>query len=284
MNAIDPMFSSMVKQWRAMRKISQLELALNVGVSQRHLSFLESGRSKPSREMVLTLCGGLDLSLRDRNQLLTAAGYAPAFRERELGDKEMSIVNRALDMTLAHHEPYPAIVVDRSWNLLKSNVAADSLIGLLGDTEKRWQDIDPSGNRNIYRFTFHPRGMRPFIDNWALVAHHLHIRLQREVAVDPGNASLRSLLADFEEQLGNAGEQSKHSDMPAMERVPPVIGMALRIGSLSLQLFSMVSSFGTALDVTAEELRIETFFPADEETKLFFRQLPRLPTADSLPN
>lgn len=256
-------FSSMLKKWRKLRKFSQLDLALESAVSQRHISFLESGRAKPSREMVLALTEALSMPLRERNLILGAAGFAPVFKERALDSDEMLAVNKALEMTLAHHAPYPAIVVDRNWNLLLSNKPAQALIALLGKPEEVWLAVDPSGDHNIYRMTFHPTGFRSLISNWEQVGAGLLLRLQREVSADPCNHYLSTLLAEASEMIDT---NALNLDGP----IPPVMPMTLKIGGLELKTFSMISSFGTAQDVTAEELKVETFYPADEATRLFF--------------
>lgn len=259
-------FSTLLKQWRGHRRCSQLDLALESNVSQRHISFLESGRAKPSREMVLTLVEALSLPLRERNQMLHAAGFAAVFKERSLDSEEMEAVNHALTMTLQHHDPYPAIVADRNWNLLKSNASAMKLIALLGEQEDVWQAVDPGGDKNVYRMTFSDQGFRPYIVNWSELSRSLMIRLQREVADDPGNASLYAL---WQELKGHIDDQGTLSDRP----LAPVLSMTMRLGEPELRMFSMLSSFGTAQDVTASELRVETFYPADQQTRTFFESM-----------
>jgi len=263
-------FTSMIKRWRKLRKRSQLELSLDAGVSQRHLSFLESGRARPSREMVLGLSEALELPLRDRNQLLTAAGFAPIFKERMLDNVEMKAVQQALEMSLSHHEPYPAIVADRNWNLVMSNDAAVRFMSLLGDLEQVWQRVDPSGDKNIYRMTFHPDGMKSMISNWDELARTLLLRLQREVNADPDNQTLMQLLKDLSE-MSDVDLSVGLAEM--IDPMTPILPMELSANSVTLKTFSMVSTFGTALDVTAEELKIETFFPADDFTKQFFQSM-----------
>ncbi|MCP5162183.1 MAG: helix-turn-helix transcriptional regulator [Hahellaceae bacterium] len=267
MGAVESSFSAMIKQWRNFRKRSQLDLALDAGVSQRHVSFLESGRAKPSRDMVLNLCDVLDLPLRERNQLLTAAGFAPVFKERTLDSQGMATVNKALQMMLDHHEPYPAIVVDRNWNMLLSNRAAVRFLELLGNQNQLWERVDPGGQKNVYRLTFHPQGMKPLINNWNEVSKHLMVRLQREVAADPNNTTLQNLLVELKDQA--SGDATNELN----ENFAPLLPMELGVGNLTLKIFSMISSFGTAQDVTADELKVETFFPADDFTTQFFLRL-----------
>jgi len=259
-------FPATLKRWRKIKRCSQLDLALEAEISQRHLSFLESGRSKPSRDMVLALAEALQMPLRDRNHMLNAAGFSPQFQERALDNHEMKAVNQALEMTLMHHDPFPAIVVDRNWNLLLKNSAAERLVSLLGDPEEVWQNVDPGGNKNVYRMTFSEDGFRPFIANWAELSQGLLLRLQRAVSEDPCNQFLANLLLEASESIG--------APDPTNERaLGPVLPMSLRVGDVQLNTFSMISSFGTAQDVTASELKIETFFPADSFTEAFFRRL-----------
>lgn len=260
-------FSALVKQWRQFRKYSQLDLSLDAGISQRHISFLESGRSRPSRDMVVCLAEALDMPLRDRNQLLTSAGFAPLYKERSLDNDEMKSVQHALELTLKHHEPFPAIVVDSNWNLRMANAPADNLIGLLGEPEEVWQKVDPSGDHNVYRLTIHPDGMRPLIGNWEHLAKMLILRLQRESNADPNNAYLENLL---EEMIELSGIDLGNSMFDICMPLAPVLPMEIHTGDFTLKNFSMISTFGTALDVTADELKVETFFPADDFTRDFF--------------
>ena len=262
-------FTSMIKKWRKLKKQSQLDLSLDAGVSQRHLSFLESGRSKPSREMVLNLAIALELPLRDRNQLLNAAGYASIFKERKLDDAEMKAIHHALEISLAHHEPYPAIVADRNWNVVMTNEAAQRFMGLLGNLKEVWNNVDPSGNKNIYRMTFHPEGMRPLIQNWDELAKTLLLRLQRDAHTDPDNPFLTQLL---KEATVLSGIDLSASLTELATPTTPILPMEVSKGGITLKIFSMISSFGTAQDITAEELKIETFFPADDFTTQFFKQ------------
>jgi transcriptional regulator with XRE-family HTH domain len=263
-------FPHMLKRWRKQRRVSQLDFSLDAGISQKHLSFLESGRSKPSREMVLTISEALDLPLRERNQLLHAAGFAQIYKQRSLDNDEMRMVQDALQLSLKHHEPYPAIVADRNWNLLMANQASLKLVGLLGEPEKVWKTVDPSGDKNVYRMTFSEHGMRPMIANWDELSKHLITRLQRELGADPENKYLAALQQEIlsSENFGDKGDPLDNL-MP----LAPILPMQLSVGDTTLKTFSMISSFGTAQDITAEEIKVETFFPADEFTKTFFQRL-----------
>ena len=265
-------FGGLLREWRGLRKLSQLELALQAGISQRHLSFLESGRSRPSREMVLGLSETLDIPLRERNALLTAAGFATLYRERSLQVAEMEPVRRALELTLKHHEPYPAVVVDRDWNLVMQNTASQRFFGLLGDPAVIWARTCPDGRPNVMRLTFHPEGLRPFIANWELLGPAMLNRLRREAAMLSGPHGLSALL---EELLAYPG-------IPDQWRIPdwehpltPILPMALQKDGLSCSLFTMIAMFGTPQDITVDELRLETFFPADEPTDQLLQQLAR---------
>lgn len=263
-----PNYSKIIKAWRAVRKYSQLTLACDAGISQRHLSFLESGRAKPSREMIINLSEVLDIPLRDRNLILSAAGFAPVYKERTLNDTEMQPVFEALQRSIAHHEPYPAIVIDRNWNLLMANNATHDLIKLLGNPKDVWSTVDPSGKQNIYRLTFHPKGLRPLISNWSVLAPQMLARLQKEVNEDPNNQVLIKLLADI-----IAMTKEDKSDSKSLINIPlmPILPMEITLNGLKLSLFSMISTFGTAIDVTTSELKIESFFPADAQTEAVFK-------------
>ncbi|MBT9608710.1 MAG: helix-turn-helix transcriptional regulator [Aquabacterium commune] len=264
-------FGQLLRQWRSLRKRAQLDVALEAGVSQRHLSFLESSRAQPSRDMVLQLAEVLDVPLRERNLWLHAAGFAPMFQQRALQDDDMVAVREALTLTIKHHEPYPAMVVNRQWDMLMSNAPAERFVALLGQPDEVWQRVDESGGRNVMRMTFHPQGMQPRLKNWPQVATLLLNRLHRELAADPTHQALRQLLADVSHFPGvSAPWRSQHwlSGSP-----PPIFPMEYDLGEHTLKVFSMVSSFGTALDVTADELRVETFFPADEFSRNFFHML-----------
>ena len=260
-------FSKIVKAWRAVRKYSQLALACDAGISQRHLSFLESGRAKPSRDMVINLSEALDIPLRDRNLMLGAAGFAPLYKQRALNDEEMQPVYEALHRSITHHEPYPAIVIDGDWNLLLANDATHSLIELLGDSEKIWADVDPSGLKNIYRLTFHPKGLRSLISNWNILAPQMLTRLQKEANEDH---ALSILLADvIVMSKEDEGYLKPHVNTPLM----PILPMEIALNGMRLNLFSMISTFGTAVDITASELKIESFFPADAQTEQVFKAI-----------
>jgi transcriptional regulator with XRE-family HTH domain len=264
-------FGQLLRQWRGLRKRAQLDLALEAGVSQRHLSFLESSRAQPSRDMVLQLAEVLDVPLRERNLWLHSAGFAPIFQQRALQDDDMAAVLEAVTLTIKHHEPYPAMVVNRQWDMLMCNAPAERFVALLGQPDEVWLRVDESGSRNVMRMTFHPQGMQPRLKNWSQVATLLLNRLHRELAADPTHQALRQLLADVSHFPGVSAPWRSQDWLSGSP--PPIFPMEYDLGEHTLKVFSMVSSFGTALDVTAEELRVETFFPADEFSRNFFDML-----------
>jgi transcriptional regulator with XRE-family HTH domain len=252
----------LLRDWRQRRRLSQLELSVEAEVSTRHLSFVETGRSKPSRELVLHLAEHLDVPLRERNSLLVAAGYAPVYRERRLDDDAMAPVRDALDTILAGHLPYPALIVDAHWNMVAAN---DALRALLVDVAPHL--VEPPVN--AFRVSLHPDGMAPRIENLAEWSAHLLERLRRQIAAsaDPALVELRAELMAY---AGVAEQQSDGEDMAAMLFVPLRLRPPVS-GGEPLAFFSTVATFGTALDITLAELSIESFFPADERTAAALR-------------
>ena len=247
-----------LRDWRTRRRMSQLDLALEAGVSARHLSFLETGRSKPSRDMVLRLCEELSIPLRDRNGLLLAAGFAPAYQERPLEAPEMEPVRRAVAQVLTGHEPFPAAVVDRWWNLVAANrnvsVFLEGVAGHLLEAPA-----------NVFRASLHPEGMAPRIVNLAEWRGHLLDRLRREVAAT-ADARLAELLEEVE-----GYPRPRDSAPPRPPQGAIAVPLVLRHGDRELAFFSTVATFGTPLDVTVSELMIESFFPANPETAAVLR-------------
>jgi transcriptional regulator with XRE-family HTH domain len=236
--------------------MSQLTLSTEAGVTPRHVSFVESGRANPSREMVLTLARALDVPLRERNQMLLAAGYAPLYRETGLDAAEMSQVSAALEQMLAHHEPFPAVVMDRHWNVVRSNDAAASMFAFLLD------GADPADPPNVVRLMF--RSLRPHVANWDDTGEALIQRVHREaVGGIPDPETLRLL----DEVLSLPG-------IPAAWRTPdfsagtlPLLPVVFSKDGLRLSYFSMVTTVGTPQDITLQEIRVESFFPVDERTR-----------------
>lgn len=244
-----PEFGPLLRQWRARRRRSQLDLALETGVSARHLSFLETGRAKPSREMVLRLAEQLNVPLEDRNALLLAAGYAPAYPRRSLDHEEMAAVRAALDHLLHAYLPYPALVVDRTWTLLTANAAAGLLMSGVSPAL-----LEPPVN--VLRVSLHPEGLAPAIRNLAQWRGHVLHRLAREIAAtgDPALVALRDELA------GYPGGESD------VEETGVAIPLRLRVRDHDISLLSTITTFGTALDLTLAELSLEAFLPADGES------------------
>jgi transcriptional regulator with XRE-family HTH domain len=248
-----PRIGTMLRDWRERRRMSQLDLALEAGVSARHVSFVETGRSRPSAEMVLQLAEQLDVPLRDRNALLMAAGYAPAYAQRDLDEEAMGPVRDAIDRLLSGHEPYPAVVIDRHWGL----VAANRAVPLLTAGAPAHLLEPPV---NVLRLSLHPDGLAPRIVNLGEWRAHLLDRLGRQAVVsgDPALFALHEELAAYP-----GGEQGHVPDLEAGSIAVP---LRIRSGDSELRFISTATTFGTASDVTVSELSIESFFPADDVT------------------
>lgn len=256
----------LLREWRGARRMSQMDLALEAGVSTRHLSCVETGKARPSRELVALLAGALDMPMRDRNALLVVAGYAPGYRETALSAPEMSLVRRAIEFILAQQAPYPAFVVNRHWDVLMANDGVTRVFGWL-------RGGAPHGN--IIRQVFDPADMRPFIENWDEVAGDLIRHLHHEVAANPSDKVSRALLA----------EALAYPDVPArwehrqLGTAPiPLMTVVFRKGDQRLTFFSTLTTFGTSRDITLEEIRVECMFPADDATAAFCKALA---TADA---
>lgn len=261
MIAAPPGVGGLLRDWRRRRRLSQLDLSNEAAVSARHLSFVETGRSKPSRELVLHLAEHLEVPLRERNSLLMAAGFAPVYRERSLDDDEMDPVRGALDMILAGHEPYPSVIVDRQWNLVTANTAALTLFtnGVAPTL------LEPPVN--VVRLGVHPDGLGGRVKNLAEFSEHLLIRLQRQLAVSPDP----ELAALYDEVLTYPGVSQASPVLPNPTTLLFVPMLFEGPDGRELSLFSTLATFGTALDITLSELSIESFFPADPATESFFR-------------
>ncbi|SDD40474.1 Transcriptional regulator, contains XRE-family HTH domain [Geodermatophilus telluris] len=247
--AARPDVGDLLRGWRQRRRLSQLDLANDAGVSARHLSFLETGRSRPSREMVLRLAEQLDVPLRERNDLLLAAGFAPAYGRRGLDSPDLAAVTRALERVLAAHEPFPALVVDRSWELVTANAGVAPLLdGAAAHL------LEPPVN--VLRLSLHPEGLAPRIANLAQWRAHVLHRLGREARLtgDPGLAALHRELA----ALPGGTDRSTPDGI--------AVPLRLRTGDGVLSFLSTVTTFGTAVDLTAAELSVEAFLPADDHT------------------
>lgn len=269
-DAARPPFARLLKSWREARKCSQLDLALASRISQRHVSFMESGRARPSRDMVLQLSEALEIPLRERNTLLNAAGFAAMYRETDLKAPAMAPVREALQLMLDHHEPNPVSVVDRAWNVLMINRAMLRVFSLAGDPTQLWHRVCGNGPHNVLKMTFHPEGFRPYILNFEAAAPVLLARTRREAAAT-GSQPLQDLL---DEILGYPGIPAEwRAPSPDAPPPPPVLPLHLAKGETQLKLFSMISTFGTPQDITTDELRVESFFPADAPTAELLRKL-----------
>jgi len=256
---------AILTEWRARRRLSQLDLALAIDVSQKHLSFVELGRTRPSRDMILRLAGGLDLPLRARNDLLISAGYAPVYPERPLDLTEMRGARAALEMILAHHEPYPAIVTDASWNIVMINQAASGLIANCG-AARLGPRTSANSVVNFMQLMFSREGLRPCILNWSQTREALLGRLRRDAVANPGSASCKLLDECEKESAGDSRQEILGHEGP----LEPLASLELKVSGTRLKLFSTYTTFGLPQDITLQELRIDMSFPADEATRLFF--------------
>jgi transcriptional regulator with XRE-family HTH domain len=259
-----PRIGALIRDWRQLRRFSQLDLALEAEISQKHLSFIESGRSRPSREMVLQLAEHLAVPLRERNALLFAAGYAPVYRERPLEDPSLAAARQAIGLILDGHEPYPALAVDRHWTLLAANDAVVRLLGQVADAELLKPPV------NVLRLSLHPSGLAPAIVNLAEWRGHLLARLRQQVRAT-ADTTLAALLAELQDMPGPSGATTAPAHEP--EDAAIVVPLRLRLGDGVLSLISTTTVFGTPVDVTLSELALETFFPADAATAEQLRRL-----------
>jgi transcriptional regulator with XRE-family HTH domain len=255
-------FGEHLRQWRQRRRLSQLDLAHEAEISTRHLSFVETGRSLPSREMVLRLAERLDVPLRERNALLIAAGYAPMYRERSLDDPDLAAARQAVDLILRSHEPYPALAVDRHWNLVAANSMLPHLLA----------GADPAllqGQVNVLRLSLHPQGLAPKIVKLAQWRSHLFERLRQQIHAT-GDAALAALLEELRGYPMPAGADELHLEG---EHLGVVMPFRFRSSFGVLSFISTTTIFGTPVDVTLQELALETFFPADAFTGEVLRKL-----------
>ncbi|SDC59264.1 helix-turn-helix domain-containing protein [Paraburkholderia lycopersici] len=256
----------LLRYWRDVRGVSQLDLSLEAGVSQRQISFIESGRSVPGRETLLTLAQTLDVPLRERNALLLAAGYAPMYSEAPWNAQEMHGVVRALERVVRQHEPFPAIVMDRHWNVLMTNDAAPRFFDCFIDMASR------GGPRNMLHLIFDPQGMRPFVADWDTVSRSLLQRVYRESVGHMVDAGTRRLLDELLAYPDVPHDWKTHHE-PSAAPVMPVIPLGFVSEGVVLRYFSMVTIVGAPQTVVAQELRLECMFPADDETEARHRQL-----------
>lgn len=257
---------SLLRSWREQRRLTQLEVALDAEISARHLSFVETGRSKPGRAMLLAVTERLEVPYRERNEILLAAGYAPAFPERALDDPALSPVRDALDRILAAHDPYPAIAFDRGWDLVAANTAMTALV--------EGVDIDPALLEppvNILRLGLHPRGLAPLIANLGHWRSHFLGRLTQQIAVT-GDSQLGVLLQELSDYPSGEEEASVPPEVEVPDFLGPVRMHAPGGGEWSF--FGMFASFDTPFEVTTSELALELLFPADQDTQRAFEKGP----------
>ena len=277
-------FSSALRYWRGKRGYSQLHLSSISRVSQRHISFLESGRSQPSKDLILKLGIALDVPLRQRNVMLLAAGFAPAYQERKLADPELAVVRQALDFMLAQQAPYPALVVDRLWNLQLYNQPAEALLRWLLNLPAA-QAIPGDGALNVLRTMLSPDGVRPYLVNFGVVGADALHWIQREAMGDGPGSEASALLSELAELVASgAGDAADAAASAASDSAPdpepgpdldrrvlPFLPLTLSKDGIELNLFTTIATLGTPRDVTVHELRIESFFPADEPTRHWFQ-------------
>jgi transcriptional regulator with XRE-family HTH domain len=257
----------LLKQWRGVRGRSQLDISVDTGISQRQISFIESGRSVPSRSTLMGIAQALEIPLRERNALLLAAGYAPLYSEAAWDSDEMQSIGKALDRMITQHEPYPAIVMDRYWNVLLTNDAAPRFFNCFIDMSAR------PAPRNMLHLMFDPKGMRPFIADWEALAKTLIQRVHREAVgriVDQKTRDLVTALLAYPDV---------QSDWRAPEKLSalPMIPMSFVKDGAMMNYFSLVTTVGTPQVIAAQELRVECMYPADDETEVLHAKLLAAP-------
>jgi transcriptional regulator with XRE-family HTH domain len=250
----------LLRHWRSLRGKSQIDLSLDAGISQRYISFVESGRSVPGRETLIVLAEALDVPLRDRNTLLLAAGYAPVYSEKAWDAAEMGSLTRAIERMLRQHDPFPAIVMDRYWNVVMSNDAAPRFFNSFIDMKAR------QGPRNLLHLMFDPRGMRPFVQDWEGLARGLIQRVHRESIGRVVDERTRELLSQLLAYPGVKPEW-RSPPVPNIAPITPVISYSFLWKDRVLNYFSMVTTVGSPAAVAAQELRIECMFPVDPATE-----------------
>ncbi len=248
-----PQLGELLRYWRQERGKSQLELSMDSGISQRHLSFVESGRSAPSRDFLSTVSDALNIPLRERNVLLLASGFAPQYSEQSLDAEQMAVVTRAIDRMLQQHEPHPAVVLDRYWNVVRTNEAAPRFFGSFVDLEKRPKP------RNLLDLMFDPAGMRPFVEEWETVAAGLLQRVRREAVGQVVDVELAKLLERLRRYPGVAELKAPLAPQS------PVLPITFRRGEERFSYFSLITTVGTPQCITAQELRVECMFPIHAE-------------------
>jgi transcriptional regulator with XRE-family HTH domain len=259
-------FGRLLREWRALRGMSQLKLATGAGASPRHLSFVETGRSQPSRDMVLRLAEALDVPLRERNALLGAAGFAAVFRESALGAPEIAPIERMLAFLLERYEPFPAYLLDRTTRVLRANRAGLATFAPFASDAPVWREKP----LNLMRLTLAPDGLQPAIVNWEEVASALLARLAREAALATGDRAF----AAFVDELRSLPDLPESVRVPDLTRPsPPILAVHMKRGDVDLRFFTMLTTLGTPQDVTLQDLHIESFMPADGATETAMRAI-----------
>ena len=257
-------FGNLLKHYRKQRNFSQLDLALASDVSQRHISFLESGRANPSQEMILQLATVLDIPLKEQNVMLTTAGFAPIYSERDLTSPEFEPIRKALDFILLSQTRSPMLIMDRYWNLIQSNPVSQRLMNWLIDSDDLHNRFYVDGKINLMRLMFHPQGLKPFVINWEETANHLIKRVYREAIANDKSQQPRQLYQEF----------MTYPDVPQLWKLSnshtwqlPLLTVNFLKDGLNLNFFTAIATLGTPQDIMLQELRIETLFPADEITQ-----------------
>lgn len=248
----------MLRQWRQRRRLSQLDLAIAAEVSARHISLVETGKSRPSADMVVRLADQLDVPLRDRNRLLLAAGFAPRYAERPLDDDALSAARHAVAQVLRAHEPYPALAFDRRWNIVMTNRVVEPLFAGVAAAELLRPPI------NMVRLALAPRGLAPLVVNLSDVRAMFRSRIRRQLAIAP-DAELTAL---YEEVLAPDSESAECASIETDVMIP----MILRLGGREVRMFSTITTFGTPMDVTLDEISVESYYPADPESASYFTE------------
>ena len=258
-NSSQPPIGTLLREWRAARRVSQLDLALEAGISARHLSCVETGKAQASRETVALLANALGMPLREHNRLMLAAGFAPQFSETPLSTSALERMNGAIELILRHQEPYPAFVINRHWDIFLKNQAAERMISFLMEGR-------PLRHKNMLHNVFDPEDFRPVIVNWADIAGWFIRKLHEEIAATPSDHGSRQLLKEILAYPGVPG----HWRFRDVDReISPVLNLIYRSSAGQLRFFETITTFAGPRDVTLDELRIECFFPADEKTTAF---------------
>ncbi len=260
-------FGALLKQWRGHRRMSQLQLAVTSGISQRHISFLETGRAQPSRRTILDLAETLDVPLRERNALLLRAGFSALYSEQPLAQAELGLFREALEQMLNHHEPYPALVLDGRWNLVSSNAAALRFFSQFVDMSvlaQAFNSEDPEQTFPLVRLCMSDLGLKPYIENWQEVVYTFLQRARSALLANPMDRDIETLIR-FLQNHPDAPESWLNPSWNTAP--PPAITMQLRKDGQRYALFTVLAHFGAPQQIAAQELSVELFFPADEATR-----------------